>query len=565
MINKKIADIFYEVAKLLELQGHTFRSRAYQKAARTIDSMKKDILTYYEEGTLRDIEGIGKALEEKISEIIETGSLEYLDNLKEEIPEGLLDIMRVPGIGPNKAKQMYEELDITDLTELKTAVEEKRIRELEGFGAKTEEKILNGINMLDKVSGRHLMNEIVPLADELIELLESAAERLEKAGSLRRWKETIGDIDILTTGEPHEIMDAFVSHPNINEVLMRGDTKTSILFENGIQADLRVVEKENFGAALQYFTGSKEHNVKVRQIAIEKGYKLNEYGLFEEKKAVAGESEEGIYEALGMNWIPPELREDRGEIDASKEGKLPELITLEDIKGDLQMHSNWSDGQNTIMEMAEEAQDMGYDYIAITDHTQSLSVAGGLNEEEVVSRQEEIDQANKELDLTVLAGMEVDILKDGSLDLQTDTLEHLDLVLAAVHSNFSLSSEVQTERIIDAFSTGLVDIFAHPTGKKIGEREPYEINLTKVIDAAVDYDVALEINAFPQRLDLDSLDAREAMERGVTISLGTDAHGLQHLHFMKYGVGVARRAWLEKENLLNTKGIDDLMKYIGVE
>jgi len=554
----------YDVAELLELQGDRFRPRAYQRAARTIESMKQDISRYHQEGSLREIEGIGEALEDKISEIIETGSLTYLDDLKEEIPEGLLDVLKVPGIGPKKAKQMYDELEISSLEELKSAAEEGKIRGLDGFGAKTEEKILNGIKMLDKVSGRHLMNEIVPLADELIGSLEPVAERLEKAGSLRRWRETIGDIDILAVGDPEDLMEAFVSHEGIKEVLLRGDTKTSILFENGIQADLRVVEKGSFGAALQYFTGSKEHNVKLRQIAIDKGYKLNEYGLFEGEDIIAGEEEEDIYHNLGMGWIPPELREDRGEIQAAVDDGLPDLVSLDDIKGDLQMHSHWSDGQNTIMEMAEEAQEMGYEYIAITDHTQSLSVAGGLNEDKVVSRQEEIDRVDSELDITVLSGMEVDILKDGSLDLNTETLESLDVVLAAVHSNFSLSSDVQTDRIIDAFSTGLVDIFAHPTGKKIGEREPYDVNLTEVIEAAVEYDVALEINAFPQRLDLDSLDAREAMRKGAMISLGTDAHGLQHLHFMKYGVGVARRAWLERKDVLNTKGIHELKKYLGM-
>jgi len=564
LLNKKVAELLYDVAELLELQGDRFRPRAYQRAARTIESMKQDISRYHQEGSLREIEGIGEALEDKISEIIETGSLTYLDDLKEEIPEGLLDVLKVPGIGPKKAKQMYDELEISSLEELKSAAEEGKIRGLDGFGAKTEEKILNGIKMLDKVSGRHLMNEIVPLADELIGSLEPVAERLEKAGSLRRWRETIGDIDILAVGDPEDLMEAFVSHEGIKEVLLRGDTKTSILFENGIQADLRVVEKGSFGAALQYFTGSKEHNVKLRQIAIDKGYKLNEYGLFEGEDIIAGEEEEDIYHNLGMGWIPPELREDRGEIQAAVDDGLPDLVSLDDIKGDLQMHSHWSDGQNTIMEMAEEAQEMGYEYIAITDHTQSLSVAGGLNEDKVVSRQEEIDRVDSELDITVLSGMEVDILKDGSLDLNTETLESLDVVLAAVHSNFSLSSDVQTDRIIDAFSTGLVDIFAHPTGKKIGEREPYDVNLTEVIEAAVEYDVALEINAFPQRLDLDSLDAREAMRKGAMISLGTDAHGLQHLHFMKYGVGVARRAWLERKDVLNTKGIHELKKYLGM-
>lgn len=564
MLNKKIADIFYDIADLLELEGVDFKPRAYRKAARNIESMKKDILDYYENDNLRGIDGVGKAIEEKINEIIETGGLEYLENLKDEMPEGLIDVMRVPDIGPKKAKKLYEELDITDLESLKQSAEAGEIRDIKGFGKKTEDKIIRGIDMLEKISGRHLLNEVLPLSDSLITYLERDADMIEKAGSLRRLKETIGDVDILAAGDSSKLMDSFADYADVDEVLVKGDTKTSVRMEGGIQADLRVVEPESFGAALQYFTGSKEHNVELRQVAIDKGYKLNEYGLFEKQseKKVAGVDEKGVYKKLGMDWIPPELRENRGEIEAAKESSLPELIELEDIKGDLQSHSDWSDGVNTILEMGTAAQEKGYEYLALTDHSQSLTVAGGLDKEDLSEREEEIQSAREKLDIKLLSGIEVDIKKDGSLDMDSETLEGLDLVLGAVHSNFRMDAEDQTKRITDAFSTGLIDIFAHPTGRKIGEREPYSVDMRDIVSSAKDNSVVLEINASPQRLDLDSLDARDAMENGVKISLGTDAHGLQHLDFMKYGVGIARRGWLEKDDVINTMSYGDLMDFL---
>ena len=564
MLNKKIAEIFYDIADLLELEGVDFKPRAYRKAARNIESMKEDILDYYEEDELRGIEGVGKAMEEKINEIIETGGLEYLDDLKEELPEGLIDVMKVPDIGPKKAKKLYEELDVTDLESLKDMAEADEISKIKGFGEKTQDKILRGIDMLEKISGRHLLNEVLPLADSLIEYLGSDAEMIEKAGSLRRLKETIGDVDILASGDTSKLMDSFSNYADVDEVLVKGETKTSVRMEGGIQADLRVVDKESFGAALQYFTGSKEHNVELRQIAIDQGYKLNEYGLFskDDEKKVAGEDEESIYETLGMDWIPPELRENRGEIEAARNGELPQLVEFDDIKGDLQCHSDWSDGVNTILEVGKAAQEKGYEYIAITDHSESLTVAGGLDKQEIQEREEEIRSAQEELDIKLLSGIEVDIKKDGSLDMDHETLEGLDIVLGAVHSNFRMEAEEQTKRITDAFSTGLIDIFAHPTGRKIGEREPYKVDMREIVKSARENSVVLEINASPQRLDLDSLDAREAKDKGVLISLGTDAHGLQHLDFMKYGVGIARRGWLEKDDVINTLSYDELIDFL---
>ncbi len=565
MLNKKIADIFYEIADLLELQGVSFKPRAYRRGARNIESMKENIRELYEEGDLKDIDGVGKAMEGKIEEIIETGSLGYLEDLREEVPAGLVDVMRVPDVGPKSAKKLYDELGVVDLESLKEKAENGEIRDIKGFGEKTENKILEGIEMLEKVSGRHLMHQIIPLSEELIEFMKPHVDKIETAGSLRRKKETIGDIDILATGNSDEIMDSFVQYEDIEDVLVKGDTKTSIRMKNGIQADVRVVDAESWGSALMYFTGSKEHNVKLRQVAIDNGYKLNEYGLFqkETEDLVVSETEEEIYKKLGMDWTPPELREDRGEIKAAQEGKLPDLVTLDDIKGDLQSHSNWSDGRNTIDEVAEEAQSKGYEYIALTDHSQGLSVANGLTKEDLAERLEEIENVQEDYDIKLLNGIEVDIKKDGTLDMDNETLEGLDIVLGAVHSNFKMGEKEQMKRITDAFSTGFIDIFAHPTGRKIGEREPYNVDMMELIGSARDNNVLLEINAHPIRLDLDSSNARRAMEEGVMISIGTDAHGLKHLDYMKYGVGVARRAWLEPKNVLNTRNLTELMEFLG--
>ncbi|MFP4051889.1 MAG: DNA polymerase/3'-5' exonuclease PolX [Thermoplasmata archaeon] len=564
MINKKVSEIFYEIADLLELKGVNFKPRAYRKAARNIDSLKDDLNDYYEEDNIRDIEGVGKAMESKIKEIIETGSLEYLEDLREELPAGLVDVMRVPDIGPKKAKKLYDEISVEDLDSLKEKAESGKIKDIKGFGEKTEKKIIRGIDMLEKISGRHLLNEVIPISEEVIEHLKPHANKIERAGSLRRWKETIGDIDILATGDTAKLMDAFAGYDEVEEVLVKGDTKTSVRFVGGIQADLRVVDSDSFGAALQYFTGSKEHNVPLRQIAIDQGYKLNEYGLFNKDtdEKVAGETEEGIYEKLGMKWMPPELRENRGEIEAAQNDNLPDLVVLEDIKGDLQSHSNWSDGHNTMLEMGKEAQERGYEYLAVTDHSQGLSVAGGLTKEDIEEREEELREAEDQLDIHLLSGIEVDIKKDGNLDMDDETLENLDVVLGAVHSNFKMDEDEQTKRITDAFSTGLIDIMAHPTGRMIGEREAYNVNVRDMIKSAKENNVVLEINAFPERLDLDSLKARDAMEEGVMISIGTDAHGLHHLEFMKYGVATARRAWLEADDVLNTRSYEDLVDYL---
>ncbi len=563
-MKKKIARIFYEIADLLDLKGVRFKPRAYRKAARRISNMKGDIKELYGEGRLDEIEGVGSSMEEKISEIIETGSLDYLEHLRGQLPAGLVEVMDVPDLGPKKAKKLYDELGVEDLDTLKEMAEKGRIKEVEGFGTTSEENILKGIGMLERISGRHLLSEALPLARDIKETLSSHAERIEIAGSLRRWKENIGDIDILAAGDAEKLMDEFAGMDGVEDVLLKGETKTSVRFEDGIQADLRVVDKDSFGSALQYFTGSKDHNIEVRQIAIDRGFKLSEYGLFKKDSddRVAGADEEEIYDKLGMQWVPPELREDSGEIDAALDNDLPELVTMEDIRGDLQSHSNWSDGQNTIREMAGEARDLGYEYLALTDHSQRLTVANGLTSEDLEERRKEIEEVRDDPEVHILDSIEVDINKDGSLDMDDDSLEALDMVLASVHAYLKLDEKAQTKRIKDAFSTGLVDIFGHPTGRRMGERESYDVDIGEIIGSAKDNSVALEINSFPDRLDLDSSKARAAKEEGVMISLGTDAHALTHLRYMKYGLGVARRAWLEPADMLNTKSYDELMKYL---
>ncbi|NIQ06349.1 MAG: DNA polymerase/3'-5' exonuclease PolX [Candidatus Korarchaeota archaeon] len=565
MLNKDIANIFNEIADLLELKGVEYKPRAYRRAARNIEAMKEEtIKNYYETDRLTDIEGVGKSLAAKIHEIIETGSLGYLEQLRNDVPERLRDVMGVPGLGPKSAKKLYEELGISDLGALKAKAEAGDIRKVKGFGKKTEQQILKGIRMLKEVSGRRLISEMMPIAKDLKEYLSPHTGHIAIAGSLRRWKETIGDIDMVSTGVSSKIMDTFVRYADVDEVLVRGETKTSIRLENGVRIDLRVVDAESYGAAVVYFTGSKAHNIALRKIANERDYKLNEYGLFERdtKNKIAGKTEEDVYKALSLSWIPPELREDRGELKAAKKNALPDLITLEDIKGDLQTHSDWSDGHHSIEEMAREAKQKGYEYIALTDHSEGIAVVEGMSMDDLDQRLTEIENAQKAIGITILNGVEVDIRKDGSLEMDTEALESVDLVIGAIHSNFKLNGKEQTQRIKDAFSTGLIDIFAHPTGRKIGVREPYEVNFSELCTVAKTYNVALEINAFPRRFDLDSEYARNAMQSDVMLSLGTDAHGLTHLDYMKYGVGVARRAWLEPKHLLNTRSYKELVQFL---
>ena len=565
MLNRKVADALNEIADLLDLQGVGFKPRAYREAAMSIESLGEDVKVLAEEGRLREIEGVGESVEAKITELVGTGSIRYLEDLRRKVPAGLVEVMRVPGLGPKRAMILHDLLGIKDLATLESAAKGHKVRALKGFGAKTEGKVLEGLGLLKGSSGRHLLSEMWPLARALVDDLRPRVQRIEVVGSLRRWKETVGDIDILAAGDKGGVMDALAGHASVEEVLAKGRTKTSVRLTGGVQADLRLLDPKAFGAGLMYFTGSKQHNIKLRKLAIDKGLKLSEYGLTKKRGGgmVAGATEEGVYKALGLGWIPPEMREDRGEVEGAQKGELPEPVALADIRGDLQVHTEWSDGRASVEAMARLAQERGYEWVALTDHSQSLAVAGGMTKEDLARRSKEVERAQSRLKVRILEGMEVDIRKDGTLDMDRRTLEGLDVVLAAVHTNFNLDEGEQTSRIERALGSGLVDVLVHPTGRILGQRAPYAIDLGRVIEAARANGVALEINAFPDRLDLDSVAAREAKAAGARLSIGTDAHGPAHLDYMQYGVAVARRAWLEAGDLLNTLPFRRLQKALG--
>jgi DNA polymerase (family 10) len=570
MGRKEIARIFREIADLLELQGIAFKPQAYRRAAASIDEMEGDIGRILEEGRVEDIPGVGKAMAAKIREIEETGDLEYLHRLRESIPAGLVELMRIPDVGPRTAMTLHKELGVESIDQLKEAIGSHRVRGVKGFGEKMEERIMNGIQLLESSGGRTLLGEALPIAEAFADHLRDAlpGARVSLAGSLRRGKETIGDIDILVSGaDPSKASGSFVGYRGVERVLASGSTKSSVVLANGMQADLRVVETESHGAALQYFTGSKEHNVAMRRMGVERGLKLNEYGLFERgsDRLVAGADEEGIYAALDLPWIPPEMREDRGEIEAAARGELPALVTREAIRGDLHMHSEWSDGSDTVEALARAASGMGHSYIAITDHSQGLHIANGLSPERVERQIQEIRRTEDALDrpIRVLAGLEVEIMKDGSLDMPRPLLEELDIVIGSVHSHLRMDPGEQVQRVVTAIRSGQMDILAHPTGRLIGRREPSLRQLDEVFGAAADSGVALELNSFPDRLDLDGGHCRLAKEAGAKISIGTDSHSVQHLAFIRLGLLTARRGWLEASDIINTLSADNLLAHLG--
>jgi len=564
--NQEIARIFYQIADFLDIQGVAFRPNAYRRGARIIEELQEDVAKIKQRGELTGIQGIGKNLANKIGEYLKTGEIGLHNRLKREVPPGLLDIISVPGLGPKTAGYLYKEKGISSLEELEKAAKERRLRQMKGFGQKTEENVLKGIEMLKRMKGRILLGEALPIAQEIIEEIESKCkvERICVAGSVRRMKEAIGDIDILVVSEdPGKTMDVFSSISGVQDVIVKGRTKTSVYLKDGLQADLRVVDLDSYGAALQYFTGSKDHNIHLRKIAQKMGYKVNEYGLFEGERKIAGETEKELYETLEMTYIEPELREDNGEIEASQKGKLPNLVRLEDIKGDLHVHTNWSDGTESIEDLAKIAQGMGYEYIAVADHSKSLKVAGGLDEDELMLQVKEIRKINKRIKgFKILAGIEVDILGNGELDLDDSALKEMDVVVGAIHSKFSMSEKEMTERVLEAIRNENLDILAHPTGRLIGRRNPYEADIDKIMRESADTKTALEINCFPDRLDLNGPNAKRAKQMGAKISLGTDTHAASNLYFMKFGVGMARRGWLESKDVLNTWSAKEILDYL---
>lgn len=572
MKNFEISFIFSDIADMLEIKGENFfKVKAYRKAAHVISNLPADIEDIMKNIPLEEIEGIGKALSGKIQEIIKTGTCHYYEELKKEFPRGLVEMLRIPGLGAKKVRIIYDALNISTIDELEKAAKAHQIWTLPGMGVKTEQAILKGINMLKGETGKALLSTALSVAEGIVSMLKTMPEidKIEIAGSLRRRKELIGDIDILaSSSQPEQVIQGFLKLPGITKVLAQGTTKVSALLNIGMQVDLRVVEPRSFSCALLYFTGSKEHNIKIRSISQKMGLKLNEYGIYEEKseKAIYPASEKELYGFFNLPYIIPELREDRGEIEAAIEGKLPSSIDLKDIRGDLHVHSDWSDGVNSIETMVKEAKALGYEYIAITDHSKSLKIARGLDEKRLKDQIDFIRELNKKIDgIRILTGIEVDILSNEFLDFNDDILRELDVVIASIHSGFKQEREKLTRRIIAACENPHVDIIAHPTGRMIGRREPYDIDIDLILKTAAETNTILEINSSPDRLDLNDVLAKRAKEMGVKISIDTDAHEKEGLKDIRYGVWDARRAWLEKKDVVNALPLDKLLEELSAK
>lgn len=569
MKNQEIAKIFYEIAEYLEMDEVAFRPYAYQKAALNLENLEQDVEEIYKRQGLKGLKkipGVGEHIALKIEEYLKKGKIKYYEKLKKKSPVNLGELTAVEGLGPKKIKTLYQKLGIRNVKDLEKAAKSHKIEPLFGFGEKTEKNILESIEFLKKDKGRFLLGEILPVVEEIYGELKNLkqVEKIGVVGSLRRMKETIGDIDFLIASEkPQKVMDFFVSLKGIEKVWGKGTTKASVRMKQGFDIDVRVVPKKSYGAALQYFTGSKEHNIAVRRIAISKRFKLNEYGLFKGKKVIAGRTEKEVYEALGMEWMPPEIRENQGEIEAASRRKLPNLIALKNIKGDLHCHSSWNGGENSILEMARKAIELGYEYIGISDHTKFLRIEYGLDEKQLLKQRKEIDKLNKKFvkkKFKILQGAETNILKDGSIDIKDQALKKLDYVIAGIHSNFKISQAEMTKRIISAMKNPNIDIISHPTGRILKRREEYEIDFDKILRAAKEFKVILEINSSPYRLDLNDQNIRRCKNAGVKMVINTDAHYKDQMKYMKLGVAQARRGWAEKKDIINTQPLIRLLK-----
>jgi len=568
MRNLEISKLFHEIADLLEIKDeNVFKIRAYRRAAMNLESLTEEVEAVAARGALTEIAGIGKDLAAKIQQALDTGRIDYLEGLRKEVPRGVVELMAIPGVGPKTAKLLFDTLHVDSVEKLEALALEGKLLGLPGIKQKTVENILKGIQVVKKGRERMLLGQALPLAREIVHALEKLPQvkQISLAGSLRRMRETVKDFDLLATStKPAKVMEVFTSLPQVAEVLLQGETKATIRHREGIQVDLRVVEPECFGAALQYFTGSKAHNIRVRDLASRKGLKVSEYGVFKEAtgKRIAGATEEEVYRAVGLPYIPPELREDAGEVEAALEGRLPDLLDLKDIRGDLHAHTNWSDGHHPLEALIEAAHRKGYDYIVVSDHSRSATVAGGLSEEKLLEQITKIRTLDKKYkNLRILAGSECDILADGTLDYPDRVLAQLDIVLCAVHSRFKQGREGMTARIVKALSNPYVHILAHPTGRLIGERDPYDVDLEAVFAAAKRHGKAIEINAQVSRLDLNDHQARRAKELGVMLCIDTDTHFLDQLENMALGVATARRAWLGKADVLNTMPLNKLLAW----
>ena len=571
MTNQEIAEILVHISQIMDIQGENpFKIRAYIKAAETIEALTFQLSSLEDKDKIQELPGIGEAISKKIKELLETGKLKYYEDLKKSEYAPLIELLRIPGVGPKHAKLVHDKLGVKSIEELRKAAKAGKLRELPGLGEKVEQNILQGIQQVKKFMERYSLAFIYPRAQNILEELKKIKEtkQITLGGSLRRMKETIGDVDILVaSGKPKPVMDAFVHLPQTVKVLSQGSTRSSIVTKDGFQVDIRVVKPESFGAAQHYFTGSKAHNIRIRSLGIDRGLKVNEYGVFRGKKSIAGKTEKEVFKSVGLPYIPPELREDQGEIEAAQKSKLPHLIELKDLKGDLHVHSNWTDGNNTIEEMAEAAQKRGYQYIAICDHSPTIGITNGLTPQRLKKHNEEIDKLNERFSRTkgtfrILKGIEVDIRSNGQLDFEDEILKGLDIVVAAVHTKFTQSQEEMTKRIIKAMENPHVDIFAHPTGRLIGRREAYQVDMDRLMDACKANGKALELNAYPERLDLSDLNCRKAKEKGIKIAISTDAHQDGHYDWISFGVSTARRGWIEPEDVINTLPLTKLLKWL---
>jgi DNA polymerase (family 10) len=562
MKNSLIANMFDRIANILELKGEIpFKINAYRNASRSILNLNDDIETIWKAGKLHTIPGIGEGLAKKIDEYLNIGKMTKFEEIVQSVPEDLIELLRIQNLGPKTLSQAYKKLGVKNLEDLKRSIKTGQMRNLPGMGAKKIDNINRGINIYEKGLKRLPLGIALPLTEELIHHLSKhpKVKRIFPAGSIRRMKETVGDIDILAeTDSGEEIIQAFISLPIVKRVLAAGKTKGSVHVEHDYQVDLRAIPRISFGAALQYFTGSQAHNVRIREIAKKQGLKINEYGVFRGNTQIGGEKEEDIYVALGLPWIPPELREEQGEFEAAKTGRLPGLVDLFDINGDLHLHTRWSDGNAGIKDMAQKAETLGYSYLAICDHSQSAGYAGGLTPEQLLKQIQEIRNINKRMNhIKILAGSEVDIRTDGSLDFPDEILDKLDIVIASIHSGFK---QRVTERLIGAANNPYVTIIAHPTGRLISQRDGYDVDMEAVMKTCAQSETALEINAWFERLDLNDINARRANNLGVRIAINTDAHSTNDMEAMRLGIGVARRAWLENKDVLNCFPIEEIIK-----
>jgi DNA polymerase (family 10) len=583
MENLDIARTLTTLADLLEIQGaNPFRIRAYRNAVNTINSLSRPLAAMVQAGEdLTELPDVGKSVAKHVEELMTSGKISRLEEVSQEYPITLVELVRLDGVGPKKAKKLFQELDIATVDDLADALEAGTVQTLEGFGAKSAAKIRDAIEDYRKQTGRFQIHEVEKLIAGLLEYVSDTpgVDRVEVAGSLRRRKETIGDVDVLARfeGDGTEVVDRFVAFDGAARVVGAGPTKGTIVLHSGLQVDLRVIPSRSFGAALQYFTGSKEHNVAVRTNAVRMGMRVNEWGVFripedadpselgkEDGERLAGDTEEGVYAALDMAWVPPELRENRGEVEAARTGTLPDLVTLDDIRGDLQMHSTWSDGKVSLEEMALACRERGYAYIAVTDHSQDMAMVQGLTPERAREQWVEIDEVRERVSgIAILRSAEIDILKDGTLDMPDEILEELEVVVISVHSFMDQDKKTMTERVLKAMRHPSVDILAHPTGRRINRREPFEMDVEAVLEAAAELQVAVELNANPNRLDLNDVHVHRAKELGVPVVISTDAHSPRGLGDMRFGVDQARRGWLEADDVLNTRSLDEFKRWLA--